>query len=356
MPACAETHRARNRSNLTYDRCPLTLIGEEIAGPWNSAALSDIAHDFGGTYLDYCGDCTEAADGEPPPILSRFDCLIAAENLAGAQSVYSYRPPGFGSAALIVGNEAKGLRRRTRKQAHVTVQIPTPSRNIDCLNVAAAAAVMLAYFALEQPLPYKQRSLAAIQRTRPGALLAGGSDHLESGTRFARSARFGWDRVFLADRGDAWYECDRRIKSEGRGTARRGRNPIKVLPYRVDGLSEYRRAIVFTSRPGVRAPYQLPLIGSDALIVLQDEADGSAPWRPPAGWPGDVTYASLPQVSLDRYHYRQMSAIALAEVARQLGEPASGGIYLHGRGDRYRREVKAEQITPTLDLEDLKIF
>ena len=114
--------------------------------------------------------------------------------------------------------------------------------------------------------------------------------------------------------------------------------------------------VVFTSHPCGLAPYQLPLTGKDQLAVLQDEVTESAPWAPPKNWHGEVVYARLPQASPDRYHYRQMTAIALAEVSRQLGQPASGGIYLHSRKDRYRREVEAEAPEAILDLEDLRIF
>ncbi len=338
------------------NRLPVTLIGEEIAGAWNETALADIAQTFGGSYLDYDGAAPDSLEAEGSPVLDRFDCLIAAENAPGAQSIYSYRPAGAGVQALIVGNEAKGLRRGTRKRAHFTVQIPLPSRNINCLNVAAAASVMLYYFAIEQQLPYKQRSLASIQRSRPDVLLVGGCDHMELGSALRSVCAFGWEKVFLDDRGDAWYDCCRRIKSEGRGTARRGRNPIKVLPYRAESLREYHKTIVFTTQSGGKAPHQLPLTGNDVLIVLQDEKAGHAPWLPPDGHCSEITYAALPQAPSDRYHFRQMSSIALAEVARQLGEPTSEGIYLHGKRDRYRREMKPGETAPALDLDDLSIF
>jgi hypothetical protein len=382
---------------MTAGRCPLTLIGEEIAGSWNEEALADIALVFGGRYLAYnsslapvhsyrdrvyssplaldthegcpyelCPQINGEADNEEIgnggeddllPILGRYDCLMAAENLPGAQSVYSFRPPREGAKALLVGSEARGLRRRTRKQAHAIIEIPLISRNINCLNVAAAAAVMLYYLSQDLPMPTKQRSLASLQKSRPDLLLIGGCDPMELGSTIRSACAFGWERVFLDDRGDAWYECDRRIKSEGRGTARRGRNPIKVLPHREAYLADYRKMVVCTTHPCGRTPPQLPLIGKDLLLVLEDERSASTPWSPPAGWHGEVTYAALPQQpSPDRYHYRQMSAIALAEVARQLGEPISEGLYLRSRKDRYRREMEREETCIRFDLEDLLIF
>jgi hypothetical protein len=341
---------------MTAGRSRITLIGEEIAGRWNTDALADIAPVFGGTYRAYAeaGE-SEAQDGGVP-MLRGYDCLVAAENRPGAQDVYTFRPPREGVHALLVGNEAKGLRRRTLKQVHAIVAIPVVSKNINCLNVASAAAAMLYYLSLEQALPTKKRTLTGIQKSRPDLLLLGSRDPMELGSAIRSACAFGWERVFLEDREDAWYECDRRIKSEGRGAARRGRNPIKVIPHREETLAGYRKMVVFTTQPCGRKPYQLPLTGRDLLIVLEDEKNASAPWSPPASWHGEVTYASLPAVSPDRYHYRQMSTIALAEIARQLGEPDSGGLYLRSRKDRYRREMESMEAGIALDLEDLQIF
>ncbi len=341
---------------MTESRDPITLIGEEIDGQWNEDALADIASAFGGTYIAYNGWDDTSLDGDPLPVLSRFDCLMAAENLAGAQSVYSFRSPNEGRHALIIGNEAKGLRRRTRKQAHVVVEIPLASKNINCLNAAVAAAVLLYYLTQGQPLNTKQRSLTSIQQSRPGLLLVGGSSSMDLGSTIRSACAFGWDRVFLDDPGDAWYECDRRIKSEGRGAARRGRNPIMVIPYREDQLAAYRKIILFTTRPCGLPLYQLPLTGKDLLLAMQDESAVSIPWSPPATWAGEVIHASLPAVPPDCYHYRQMSTIALAEAARQMGQPASGGIYLRSKKDRYRREMEREETATLLDLEALSIF
>src|SRR5437762_1386483 len=115
---------------------PITLIGEEIAGAWNSQALADIASAFDGTYVAFNGADAGVTEDGVSPALTDYDCLIAAENLPGAANVYGFRPPGSRNA-LLVGNEAKGLRRRTLKQAHDVVEIPLASRNINCLNVAA---------------------------------------------------------------------------------------------------------------------------------------------------------------------------------------------------------------------------
>jgi hypothetical protein len=299
----------------TADRPALTLIGEEISGAWNAEALADIAEAFGGDYLPYAA--SKAA--EPGDTLSGFDCLLAAENHPSAQNIYSFRPPSAGKCALFVGNEARGLRRQTLQRAHAILEIPLLSKNINCLNVAAAAAVMLFYLHLSEPLALPKRTLSSVQKRRPDLLFIGGPDPMELGSAIRSACAFGWERIFLQDRGNAWYECDRRIRSEGRGAARRGRNPIKVIPYQDRLLADYRQIIVCTREPCGKPFAALPLTGGDTLIVLEDEQSASDPWTPPGGSTAQIRYATLPDVPLARYHYRQMASIALAEIARQLG-------------------------------------
>jgi tRNA G18 (ribose-2'-O)-methylase SpoU len=341
---------------LTQAANAITLIGEEIAGDWNAEALRDVAEVFGGTYLDYNGASGDSADDAPRELLAQFDCLLAAENAPDAQSVYSFRLPDSIAPALIVGNEARGIGRRTLKQANTVLQVPLASRNINCLNVAAAAAVMLYYLSLKQPLHIGCSTSARLRKSRPDVLLVGGSDPMELGSAIRSACAFGWEHVFLDDPANAWYDCERRIKAQGRGAARRARNPIKVVPLRAVELSAYREITVMTADQGCRAPHEVLLIGSGRLIVLPDEAASSARWSPPANWSGRVTYASLPEAPPSLYHYRQMSAIALAEAARQLGEPAPEGIYLRSRRDRYRRAVPAAERATELTLEDLAVF
>jgi tRNA G18 (ribose-2'-O)-methylase SpoU len=281
---------------------------------------------------------TEASDP-----LAEFDWLMAAENTPDAVDIYRCRiPPGRMRPALLVGNEAKGLRRRTLKRADVTVQIPLISRNINCLNVAAAAAVMLAYLDLERPLVYPRRTLTAVQRERPDLLLIGGADHRELGSAIRSATAFGWDTLLLADRHAAWFDAERAIRAEGRGMARRGRNPIRVVPYAADLATAYRKIVILTREQTAEPLFTLPLTGRDTLLVLPDERDAAVDWRPPPSARARIITASLPAIPADLYHFRQAASIALAEAARQLGQPGSEGIYLPSRRDRYRREVAEE--------------
>jgi len=363
--------------------CPISLVGEEIESPWNAAALADIAALFGGSYRAY-GESSgspvlppampriisdaSALDAQvlttktninSPPIEaihSFFDYVIAAENAPGAQSIYSFRPPPTGAAAILVGNEARGLRPRTLKQADAIVEIPLRSRNINCLNVAAAAAVMLYYLSLDQRLEAKQTTATAMTRRRPDLLLVGGADPMELGSTIRSACAFGWEHVFLDDPQNAWYECDRRIKSDGRGAARRGRNPIKVIPHCADRLAHYRKMVVFTTKSKGRPAWKVPVSSGDVLAVLPDESQSSEAWSPPAEWNGELIYAALPESAPAQYHYRQMTAIALAEIARQVGKSTGRGVYLLSKRDRHRREIPAAASITSLTLQDLQIF
>ncbi len=359
---------------------PFTLIGEEIAGAWNAQALSDAAHAWGGTYVacdaaDFSS--ANAANGAiepcPHPIqeeranataapFSAFDWLLAAENTPNAQSIYDCRPPVLstkaapieadtdttGRRALIVGNEARGVRRQTLKRAHCVAEIPLVSQNINCLNVAAAAAVMLYYLAVNEarmaqgdaPLGQKRQTLGAIQKFRPDILLIGGRDPMELGSVIRSACAFGWERVFLEDRYNAWYAPTRLMKAEGRGAARRGRNPIKVIPCPSNLLAAYDKIIVVTRTQTGRPLYAVPLVARPAhntLVVLTDEQGAKEAWNAPRELQAKVTYASLPPVADELYHYRQAASIGLAEAARQMGRPDGNGIYLRSRKQRYQK-------------------
>ncbi len=307
---------------------------------------------FGGQYLPYASQVAAPAEAPARSVLPSFDCLMAAENHPAARNVYGFRPPPTGSRALLVGNEAKGLRRPTLKQAHALLEIPLLSKNINCLNAAAAAAVMLYYLHWPEPLPLPRRTLTAVQKQRPDLLLCSGPDPMELGSGIRSACAFGWDRVFLQDRGNAWYACNRKIKSEGRGAARRGRNPIKVLPYQSGLEAAYRHIVVCTrALQGKPLPF-LSLTGSDTLLLLADEHETAVPWLPASSSSTEIVYTSLPSVTPDRYHFRQPASIALAEAARQLGWPDSAKIYLHSRTQRYRRSIEAAEVE-TLHLEEL---
>ena len=357
-----------------------TLIGEEISGDWNAHALADIARAFGGEYVAYAGqfgeerqtaDVTDAnlphADNN---LLNGFDWLLAAENGQNAQNIYALKPPNFSNRALIVGNEAKGIRRKTLKKTQAVAEIPLVSHNINCLNVAAAAAVMLYYLGVNEqqrsPLGQAGRTLNAVQKSRPDVLLLGGRDPMELGSVVRSACAFGWERVFLEDRHNAWYDCDRLMKSEGRGAARRGRNPIKVIPCPADLLHHYKTIVWVTYAPptakGTTPLHQTVLTkrpDAPMLVVLPDESADTDEWLLKAREQHCLVSASLPPLAPEYYHYRQAASIALAETARQLGKADGKGIYLHGKKQRYQKTIEEDAGGTTIvgyDLEDLSVF
>ena len=66
------------------------------------------------------------------------------------------------------------------------------SRRINCLNVAAAAAVALYY--LRQPHALQRTARREPERRRPELLLAGAGDHVELGSALRSAAALGWSR------------------------------------------------------------------------------------------------------------------------------------------------------------------
>ena len=370
-----------------------TLIGEEISGDWNAQALADVAHAFGGEYAAYAGHSseqtrtndTDATDNDTAAaeglsvfdgdLLNSFDWLLGVENRQDAHNIYALKPPVLQNRALVVGNKAKGLRRRTLKQTHAVAEIPMVSQNINCLNVAAAAAIILYYLSVNEqrhaPLGQSARTLNALQKARPDILLLGGHDFMELGSVVRSACAFGWERVFLADRHNAWYACDRLMKSEGRGAARRGRNPIKVIPCPADLLAHYKTVVVVTCeretgvphKPAGTSPlHQVQLTkrpDGPVLIVLPDESANAQDWMDwlqAAREQHCVIHAHLPAIASSQYHYRQSASIALAEVARQLGKTDGKGIYLHTKKQRYQKALEVTDTADWIELEDLRMF
>ena len=397
-------HSSSNADSLTSKTDFVTLIGEEIAGDWNIWALADIAQAFGGDYLPYTAaspDSPEVANPEPnnpepnsfvvcnseasadETCLDAFEWLMAAENRPDAKNIYDCRVPLHSNirCGLLVGNEAKGLRRRTLRRANIVAEIPLVSKNINCLKVAAAAAIMLYYLTvntqLKTPLGQKKRTLSAVQKSRPDVLLLGGREPMELGSVIRSACAFGWERVFLADRYNAWYACDRLMKSEGRGAARRGRNPIKVIPtpcsqpqdLAASLAEQYDKIVVVTCQQMGLPLYrqaQIARTGEKVLVVLPDERESDTDEM--AGETlltelqantlqnDKIVYAHLPPMAGTQYHYRQAASIALAEVSRQLGQPEGDGIYLFGKKQRYQKKVAEEINSLCLNSEDLSIF
>ncbi len=144
----------------------LAVFADGVENPANLDRIEDAAHLIGAT-------CAQTISGR----------LIAIENSRGARSVYG-RNPLNGAATIAVGNERRGLSRRILDRADETLVIPTMSRTISTLNVAAAAAVAGWYVVRGSAA----QALAARPEHRRPALLIVGDDHVEAAAHPSRGS------------------------------------------------------------------------------------------------------------------------------------------------------------------------
>lgn len=250
-------------------------------------------------------DMAALARGSPP--------IIAIENASGAEDLFSFRPPD-GPIAVVVGNERKGISRQVLRHAARVVQIPVASRIVNTLNVAAAAAVALYGLSRGRGGRIGTRAHSG---SRPEVLLVGAIHAIELGSAVRTAACLGWNQLFVMDRGRAWFAADRVTRSLGRGAARRGRNPIHVLPMPGDARFD---DVCLVSARGDGAPLQRADLagGPGQLVVIPDETAGDLDERDLAHL-GRVRRVHLEIERGVRRPFRSVASIALAEIARQVG-------------------------------------
>jgi tRNA G18 (ribose-2'-O)-methylase SpoU len=271
----------------------LTLFADGVENAANLARLDDAARLLGTT-------CSREIDGR----------LIAVENTAGAREIYGRRPLRE-RATLAVGNERRGLSARTLERADETLVIPTQSRTVRTLNVAAAAAVA-GWFVLRGsgPQPHVRRP-----DVRRPALLIVGSDHVEVGSSLRSAAAFGFRDVLLDDRGAGWFEGSAATRREARAAARRHKNPLRVQRATLADLDRFDDVLVVLGS-GKRVPLEQKRVarGRRQLVVVgldANEVNGLA------AAPIEVASLQLaPEVSAP---LRFVASITLAEIARQVG-------------------------------------
>lgn len=242
--------------------------------------------------------------------------LIAVENSRGARSVYG-RHPLKGAATIAVGNERRGISPRVLERADETLVIPTQSRTVTTLNVAAAAAVAGWYVIRGSA----SQAIAARPEHRRPALLIVGDDHVEVGSTLRSAAAFGFHDVLLEDRGAGWFEGTAAVRREARAAARRHKNPLCV--HRADLRSAARfEEIVLVSAFGTGPPLRRERLirGQRQLVVI-----GAAP-NELAAVGGRLRFTTLDLVPVPRVPLRLVSSIVLAEIARQVGrrQPTPG--------------------------------
>ena len=310
----------------------VVLVGDGIENPWNARTLAGAAAMFGTRCLfrDRAGLAAAWAatlPAAPPfPLISPADLardyapVIACDNLPGAADVYGFRPAPGRRPALVVGNERRGIARDVQALASQAVQIPMFGRRLDCLNVAAAAAVVLYYLARGGG-GRLQRSTHP-ERRRPALLLVGPTDHVEVGSAIRSAGAFGWEQVLLDDRAGVWFGGDRARRTEGRAAARRNRNPIHLIPAAAGSKLEFDEVCVVTLRRGGTPLHRASLAGgARQLVVIPDETGVEADredWER-LGKRARFVHLDGPAAEF-AYHYRLVATIALAEVARQVGQ------------------------------------
>jgi hypothetical protein len=308
------------------------LVGDGIEKPANALTMVDAAGMFGATcrFRDTKGlanaaaseagvsnGCEKFASIDSEQLRPLHSRIIAFDNLPGARDLY-----GFHSGrrfAVLLGNERRGLSHEFASLATDKVELPMQSRRINCLNVAAASAVALYY--LCGP-PVGSMAVRKDPRSRrPELILLGPGDHFELGSTIRSAAGLGWERVFIEDRFQMWFGCDRALRSEGRAAARRGKNDILLVPCPLNAVHSYPRVTVITcKRIGVPLHRANLAGGRSQLIVIPDEERIESAAEDWARFGGEVEFVHLQLPRADfTYHYRLVATIALAEILRQVG-------------------------------------
>jgi tRNA G18 (ribose-2'-O)-methylase SpoU len=236
--------------------------------------------------------------------------LIAVENSRGARSVYG-RHPLNEAATIAVGNERRGLSAHILESADETLVIPTLSRTVTTLNVAAAAAVAGWYVIRGSA----SQAVAARPEHRRPALLIVGDDHVEVGSTLRSAAAFGFHDVLLEDRGAGWFEGTAAVRREARAAARRHKNPLRI--HRADLRSTARfEEIVVVSAFGTGRPLQRERLirGQRQLLVVGATANELSTIASDR-----LRVTTLDLVPISRAPLRLIASIVLAEIARQVG-------------------------------------
>ena len=311
-----------------------TLVGDGIENPGNALTMMHAAEMYGVVCsfrdtkgLHASGIIQAELDSQLPVITSSeiagmHSRIIAFDNLPNAKEVYGFKPGK--DFAIVVGNERRGLSHKFRSLSTDAVQIPMISRQINCLNVAAASAVALHYLCrIKAGKMVKRRNPSS---RRPELLLIGAENHIELGSAIRSATAFGWMRTFIEDRKQVWFGCDRVTRSEGRAAARRGRNRIRLIPCSTDLNHRFHEVVVVTkSRIGAplhrihldRGTRQLVVIPDESSVQLEDEA-----WK---RFGREVKFAYVDtRVDDFPYHYRILATLTMAEISRQVGRQLPG--------------------------------
>jgi hypothetical protein len=342
-----------------------TLVGDSIENLANALVMLHAAQMFGAAcrFRDTKG-LAQSAKGaalsnpafpaiEPSEIGKLHPRVVAFDNLPGAADVYGYQAGR--DFAVLVGNERRGLTYECAKLATDKVQVPMLSRRVNCLNVAAASAVALYYLSGTRVGPMNVRGEP--NSRRPEVLLLGPGDHVELGSAIRSTAGFGWSRVFVEDRQQVWFGCERAVRLEGRAAARRSKNEILCIPCPIGAAHQFARVTIITARPIGLPLHRVNLArGPNQLVVIPDEknVDESAETWSRLGKEIEFAHLQIPAVEY-HYHYRLIATIALAEVSRQVGRRPAAKVRPVGRPPIYDDHLArlADAAGQIVSLEDL---
>jgi hypothetical protein len=142
--------RAAGRPLAPGARVTLLLVGDGIGNPHNARALVDAAALLGAGcgFRDRGGRLAAALGAIPEVTLADLDGrrVVAMETAPGAAELYARRLAEPARAAVVVGNERRGIAPGLLARADETVALPMPG-GLGSINVAAAAGVALWYLA-----------------------------------------------------------------------------------------------------------------------------------------------------------------------------------------------------------------
>ena len=106
-----------------------------------------------------------------------------------------------------------------------------------------------------------------------GSIAARSGQPREVGSAIRSIAGFGWNCVFIEDRQQVWFGCDRAVRSEGRAAARRGKNEILCVPCPVGASHAFARVTVVTTHCTGTPVHRVNLArGPSQLIIIPDES------------------------------------------------------------------------------------
>ncbi|MDW8365907.1 MAG: hypothetical protein RMK49_08705 [Abditibacteriales bacterium] len=152
----------------------------------------------------------------------------------------------------------------------------------------------------------------------------GAAHHVELGSSIRSAGAFGWGRLFVEDRQGVWFGCERALIAAGRAAARRARNPIHVIPTMRDPRYAFAEACVITLKHiGTPLHHAHLAQGPSQVIIFPDETAVALEREDWGRFAPDVRFVHLRVPAQEFvYHYRLIATITLAEVARQVGQPA----------------------------------